>query len=172
MNENVYAPPKAHVADVDASEGLVLAGRGMRLLAAIIDGIIMCIFVYVPLLVTGDMQRSFSEMMRTQNPVDFYAGFVGVGGFLAVIGLLVWAAITFVLVQRNGQTIAKKLLNIKVVRSDGSRASVGRIFWLRNVVNAIIGLIPFYGLIDVLFIFGDRRQCLHDKIADTIVVNA
>jgi uncharacterized RDD family membrane protein YckC len=172
MNSNVYAPPKAHVADVDPSEGLVLAGRGMRLLAAIIDGIIMCIFTYVPLLISGDLQRAAGEMMRTQNPLDFYAGFVGTGGMMALVGLAIWGAITFVLVQRNGQTIAKKLLNIKVVRSDGSKASVGRIFWLRNVVNVIIGLIPFYGLIDVLFIFGDRRQCLHDKIADTIVVNA
>jgi hypothetical protein len=33
-------------------------------------------------------------------------------------------------------------------------------------------IVPFYFLIDVLFIFGERRQCLHDKIADTIVINA
>ena len=60
--------------------------------------------------------------------------------------------------------------------ADGSRASVGRIFWLRNVVNTLITLIPLvgwlYNLVDALFIFTDRRQCLHDKIADTIVVDA
>ena len=80
------------------------------------------------------------------------------------------------LVKRNGQTIGKKLAGIKVVRSDGSKASLGRIFWLRNIVNAIPSAIPFlgslYGLVDHLFIFGDKRQCLHDKIADTVVVTA
>jgi uncharacterized RDD family membrane protein YckC len=79
-------------------------------------------------------------------------------------------------VAANGQTIAKKLLGIKVVRSDGTRATVGRIFWLRNVVNTLISMIPLigglYALVDALFIFTERKQCLHDKIADTIVVNA
>jgi uncharacterized RDD family membrane protein YckC len=79
-------------------------------------------------------------------------------------------------VKRNGQTIAKKWLGIKVVRSDGSPASVGRIFWLRNVVNAIPGFIPLlgavYSLVDHCLIFGERRRCLHDLIADTQVVMA
>lgn len=172
MSSNVYAPPKAPVADIDPAEGLVLAGRGMRLLAVIIDGIITMIFVYVPLLLSGDLKEASARAMQTQDPMAIYSGFVGAGGFMALIGFAIWCAITYVLVQRNGQTIAKKLLNIKVVRSDGSKASVGRIFWLRNVVNALLGIIPFYGLVDALFIFGERRQCLHDKIADTIVVNA
>jgi uncharacterized RDD family membrane protein YckC len=39
-------------------------------------------------------------------------------------------------------------------------------------VNSLIGIIPLYTIIDLLFIFGEQRQCLHDKIADTIVVKA
>jgi uncharacterized RDD family membrane protein YckC len=73
---------------------------------------------------------------------------------------------------RNGQSIAKKLLNIKVVRTDGSPATLGRLIWLRNVVNGLISLVPFYGIIDALFIFGESRQCLHDKIAGTVVLKA
>ena len=173
MNSNVYAPPKAHVADVDASGGLVHAGRGMRLLAAIIDGIITMIFVYVPWLLSGDLQRGIALAQANPNdPAIAAQMFFGTGGLLALIGFAIWGVITYILVARNGQTIAKKLLNIKVVRSDGTKASVARIFWLRNVVNALLGIIPFYGIIDILFIFGERRQCLHDKIADTIVVNA
>jgi uncharacterized RDD family membrane protein YckC len=173
MNSNAYAPPKAHVADIDPAEGLVLAGRGMRLLAVIIDSIIAMIFIYVPWLLSGDIQKGAAMAQANPNdPAAAYAMFFGVGGLLALIGFLVWCAITYVLVQRNGQTIAKKLLNMKVVRSDGSKASVARIFWLRNFVNGLLGIIPFYGLVDALFIFSERRQCLHDKIADTIVVNA
>ena len=96
----------------------------------------------------------------------------GGGLVLALIGLIVWSTITIVLMRRNGQSIGKKATGIKVVRSDGSAASLSRLIWLRNVVNWIISIIPLYGLIDVLFIFGESRQCLHDKIADTIVVNA
>jgi uncharacterized RDD family membrane protein YckC len=92
--------------------------------------------------------------------------------FLCVMGFIAWAWITALLVARYGQTMGKRMLEIKVARSDGSQASLGRIFWLRNVVNYLLGVIPFYGLIDVLFIFGARRQCLHDLIADTIVVRA
>jgi uncharacterized RDD family membrane protein YckC len=72
-------------------------------------------------------------------------------------------------------TIGKKMIGIKVIRKDGSQASLGRIFWLRNVVNLIIAMflpVIYYYVIDPLFIFGERQQCLHDLIADTIVVNA
>jgi uncharacterized RDD family membrane protein YckC len=172
-SSNAYAPPKAPVADIDpAAAEVVLAGRGMRLLAAILDSIIVGILVYAPLIITGDLRSASEAAVRTGDPMAMYSGFFGAGGLIASVACLVWAVITYRLVRANGQTIAKKLLNIKVVRSDGSKAGVGRIFWLRNVVNSILGIIPVYVLIDVLFIFGERRQCLHDKIADTIVVNA
>ena len=61
---------------------------------------------------------------------------LGVGGLLTLVAVIGWAIYTIHLVKRNSQTIGKKLVGIKVVRSDGSHASLGRIFWLRNVVNA------------------------------------
>jgi uncharacterized RDD family membrane protein YckC len=30
---------------------------------------------------------------------------------------------------------------------------------------------PLFGLVNVLFIFGEERRCLHDLAANTIVVN-
>ena len=91
---------------------------------------------------------------------------------VAVLAFFVWLYFTVAYVKANGQTIAKKWLGIKVVRADGSPATLGRIFWLRNFLNIVFSIIPLYGIIDSLFIFGESRQCLHDKIADTIVVNA
>jgi uncharacterized RDD family membrane protein YckC len=108
---------------------------------------------------------------------DYAGALSGIGGALAGIGAIAWLAVTAYLVHKNGQTIGKKIVGIKVVRSHYSRASLGRIFWLRNFVNGLPGAIPVvgnvYGLVDHVFIFvGDRRQCVHDKIADTIVVKA
>jgi len=49
---------------------------------------------------------------------------------------------------------------------------MSRVIFLRNILNGIIGFVPLYGIVDILFIFSDNRQCLHDKLADTIVVKA
>ena len=170
---NLYAPPGAVVADIGGVDALAeRAGPGARLGATILDGIIFSVMVYVPLLVTigFGMDPADLEAGVASNPV-----LIG-GGIITLAGLIAWCWLTIMYVARNGQSIAKKLLDIKVVRPDGSPASLGRIFWLRNVVNWLIGIIPLFGIlyriVDVLFIFAESRQCLHDKIADTIVVKA
>jgi uncharacterized RDD family membrane protein YckC len=165
---NPYAPPRAAVSDIaDPAAGLELAGRGTRLVATILDSIIFMVAVYVPLLVFGG-----DATVTPDGEVDWGPMLGSAGGVVACIGLLVWAWFTYKFVKENGQSIAKKMLGIKVVRSDGSAASVGRIFWLRNVVNGVLSIIPLYGLIDALLIFGETRKCIHDKIADTSVVKA
>jgi uncharacterized RDD family membrane protein YckC len=173
---NAYAPPKANVADVSPGDANTLASRLARLGAAILDGFIVAVLIYTPIIVGGGMGSALGEMMRTSSVMAFWALFVSRAGLVSLLLFIGWAVITFRFVAANGQTIAKKLVGIKVVRSDGSRATVARIFWLRNVVNSLISMIPLlgglYALIDMLFIFTERRQCLHDKIADTIVVDA
>jgi uncharacterized RDD family membrane protein YckC len=164
---NPDAPPRSNVQDgEDFAEP---ADRIIRLAAYILDGIIAGAMIYFPFFVVAMLARPID----TNAELDVFRDSVFlIGGALALVGAVVWAWLTILFVARNGQTIAKKLVGIKVVRSDGSRASLGRIFWLRNVVNGLLRIIPLYGLIDILFIFGERRQCLHDMIADTIVVRA
>jgi uncharacterized RDD family membrane protein YckC len=41
---------------------------------------------------------------------------------------------------------------------------------MRAWVNFLLGVIPFYWLVDVLFIFRDDQRCIHDLIASTRVV--
>jgi uncharacterized RDD family membrane protein YckC len=154
----------------DPDEVAALAGRGARLGAASLDSVIAMCLIYGPLLLGALIGRLMGIGFEDGN--EAAATVFGIGGIGALIGLIVWIVITWRLVSRNGQTIAKKMLNIKVVRRDGSPASLGRIFWLRNVVNGLLGIIPLYGLVDILFIFADDRQCLHDKLADTMVVEA
>ena len=168
IQPNPYAPPKAEVSDANSSETQELAGRGERLAAAILDTIIVMVVIGLPLVIGMDWNAASAG--NWQN------AFGPIGASLAGLTSLAYIGVTIYLVSKNGQTVAKKMLGIKVVRSDGSRASLGRIFWLRNVVNGIPGAIPYignvYSLVDSLFIFNDQRQCIHDKIADTIVVKA
>jgi uncharacterized RDD family membrane protein YckC len=155
-----------------------LADRGTRLLAASIDELIL-LAISLPMLL-GALPALFAMVAGRADPalIDPFAllraTLGGPGTIITVIALLIWCAVTAWLVAANGQSIGKRLVGIKVVRTDGSRASFPRIFFLRNVVNALPNLLPYVGwlyqLVDPLLIYQDSRQCLHDKIADTIVV--
>lgn len=80
-----------------------------------------------------------------------------------------------VLLARYGQTVGKRIIGLRIVRTDGSRASLGRLFWLRWVIPSILGFVPLlgwlFGLADALTVFSDDRRTLHDRIADTIVID-
>jgi uncharacterized RDD family membrane protein YckC len=166
---NPYAPPRGEVRDFEIYDELELAGRGARLGAFFLDGIIAALMIYVPaLIVLAVAGRLDSALDPAAATID--VNLFGIAGLMCLCGFIAWAWITALLVARNGQTIGKRMVDIKVVRSDGSPASLGRIFWLRNVVNWLLSVIPLYGIVDLLFIFGVRQQCIHDLIADTIVI--
>jgi uncharacterized RDD family membrane protein YckC len=167
---NPYAPPRAAVRDVaDPGARAMLAERGTRLGAAILDSFAFFGMVYGPILVFGLISASAGSSMTESNAVN---AVFGMGLVAALAGFAVWCAITVKYIRQNGQSIGKKICGIKVVRRDGTPVTFARLFWLRNFVTWIISLVPLLGLVDSLFIFGESRQCLHDKIADTIVVVA
>ena len=161
-----------------------LAERGSRLLAATLDELIL-LAISLPMiigaipamvaLVGGAVGGEADvESLDTMSVLRTMVG--GPGTTITVLALIAWCVITAWLVATNGQSIGKRLVGIKVVRTDGSRASFARIFLLRNVVNGLPNLLPYVGwlyqLIDPLLIYQESRQCLHDRIADTIVVRA
>ena len=92
---------------------------------------------------------------------------------LAVLGLVIYQ---LMMLHRQGQTIGKRAMKVRIVRTDGSHCGIGRLIALRWLVPALIGAIPLVGglfsLLDPLMIFRENRLCLHDNIADTKVVQA
>lgn len=171
---NPYAAPASEVRDIiPPEEAVQLAGRLERLGAYILDALIGGVMVYLPAIVIVG-PASLVGILQNPQTANTSAFMGGLGA--AVVGLLVWLGITIHLVRKNGQTIGKRILDIKVARKDGSRASLGRIFWMRNVIIVLLSAIPFVGfvvaLLDNLLIFRASRQCLHDQIADTIVIAA
>jgi uncharacterized RDD family membrane protein YckC len=166
---NPYAPPLASVHDIPEShETNAPADRETRLGAALLDGIIFVAMVYVPFFFTV----MFGRVAKAGAGSGAADPMVILGIVLNLVGFAAWCWLTISRMRANGQSIAKKYLGIKVVRTDGSPVSLGRLIWLRNVVNLLLGILPFYGIVDPIFIFGESRRCLHDKIADTIVVKA
>ena len=163
---NPYAPPTATVADVGDHAGAEprLAERGTRLGASMIDGLVM-LLLFAPAI--ADAASPAILLWAEAHPVvdRIIWGIAGLMGFFAVNGY--W-------LHTRGQSVGKRLLGIRIVRSTGERATLSRIIFARYVPTQAVGMVPvigmLYALIDILFIFGDSRQCLHDRIADTIVV--
>ena len=161
--------------DVETPEGVALqlrcAGVVPRALAWLLDLMVRGAVIVALSTVMG-LLGGMANMKDARNMEMGVAIGIGVG-VLCFIGVVAWNC---VLLHRRGQTIAKKLLGIRVVRKDGSRCGLTRIFFARYLPVTVLGLIPFVGglvsLVDALLIFRDDRRCLHDEIADTIVVRA
>lgn len=123
------------------------AGRGQRLIAALIDG---ALSAGPYLLVT-----SGSDASR-------------LGGIALFLALVV---VQCVLLARDGQTIGKRLLKARIVRvdTDENGGFVTNVL-MRSLVASIPNILGLYWLADCLFIFREDRRCLHDRIAGTKVV--
>ena len=118
-----------------------LAGRGDRFLAAIVDGVIYLV------------------------PYILIFAFDPVIGGLLLLAVFVYQ---IVLLTKDGQTVGKKARGIRIVRMQtGANGGFVTNVLLRLIVNGLLGLIPLYGLVDILFIFRSDRRCIHDMIAGT-----
>ena len=161
---NPYAAPEAPGPAPDLDDMPVfLAGRGTRLGAAIIDAIVVSV-VNVPLQFAIGI---FDDFPNVELPLEQLA-------VSTAIGFSVWFAIQgYFLTQ--GQTVGKRMLSIRMVDRHTNRPpSLGRLVGLRYLPTTAIGLIPGIGslliIVDVLFIFGSEKRCIHDHIAGTKVI--
>ncbi|MCU7824574.1 RDD family protein [Kitasatospora sp. DSM 101779] len=92
------------------------------------------------------------------------------------LGYLLWLVYGGLMLSRDGQTLGKKLMKVRVAMLvDGSVPSPAAA-WTRAAVFVVPALICCGGLwwpIDGLFGVFDKpyRQCIHDKAAKTVVVS-
>ncbi len=171
---NPYDAPDAQMDDAQ-DEDYVLTSRLRRLGAALLDGIaflvvalVAMLFAFFAMLLSGvSMQAVLSGASAAEGVMALFIGLISIG-FLALMLLnLIWW-------HRYGQSVGKRMLGIKIVRTDGSRCGLRRIILYRGLPIQLLSLIPLIGafipLIDSLFIFQHSRKCIHDMIADTVVV--
>ena len=87
----------------------------------------------------------------------------------ATVGFLIIPFLYFVLLEgMSGATIGKRLTGIRVRRKDGGKISYGTAA-LRHFGRIISTLIFMLGYL--LAFIDSKRQALHDKVANTMVLN-
>ncbi len=151
--------------DGDTQE-IEAASRWSRLAARLVDTLVWLAplpFVFFPCL----------------GPILVLAGILGI--FVAQVYLLVTRA----------QTLGKKAMGIYIMRTDGRIPHIGWLLVREFAIPAIALFLQFFGtrdrspsgqvlitlgslvyLVDVIFIFGPTRRCLHDYLAGTHIVKA
>jgi len=75
------------------------------------------------------------------------------------------------LISTRGQSIGKFLLGMRIVADGGRNPGFLQGVVLRNWLRALLSMLPFFALLDALFILGDSHRCIHDYIANTYVMN-
>ncbi|UQA59579.1 RDD family protein [Polyangium aurulentum] len=163
-NVNPYAPPEARDFDIDspnAFEPQLLASRGSRLGARLIDGLLQYAAAF--LIGTG-VRLALGLPRRSLNEagVDTYV--------LGAFAWLVPLSVQWYLTATTGQSIGKRLLGLKIVKMDGSPVDFVSGVILREWIGRLIDSVTCG--IGTLMIFGDQQRCLHDHVASTKVILA
>ena len=163
-DNNVYSTPQSQLVDqVDDSEK-PLASRWARLGASIIDSIIMMLVVMPVMYFTG----GFDGVVEGVQPGFVYMFSMG------ILSFIVFFVINYRFLVANGQTIGKKVLEIKIVDLNGNVPVFQPQLLIRYAVYILPGQIPVVGTIfsfvNVLFIFTKEKRCIHDLVAKTKVV--
>ena len=172
---NPYAPPT--VESSFRSEAMVtgapLATLGQRLGASLLDGV-AALVAFLPLILAIGSSAFFEAAQGKEPSVESIEPNVGLMGLSGILFLVLLVINLMWLIQR-GQTIGKRIVGIRIagLESDANPGGVKTVL-LRGIVNGIIGAVPgvgaFYSLVDILFIFGKDRRCLHDLLASTRVI--
>jgi uncharacterized RDD family membrane protein YckC len=140
----------------------------VRLGARLIDGFCMTVVIIIGALLASVFAGMTADGSGGEPSTAELILFLSVFFFPALcLAMYQWAW-----TASEGKTIGKKLLGIRIASksSDGPPGFFFGVF-MRTWVNSFLAsLIPFYGLVDVLFIFGEEGRCLHDRLAGTIVL--
>ena len=166
MENEVYKAPESDlVSDELDQEFSELASRWRRLGASIIDTLVLLLCLVPIMVFTGYL----SGIMEGEEPS------FAVSLLYSVISILIFIGINFHFLNKYGQTIGKRALDIRIVAADGSQAVMSNHILKRYLVYFLPNQVPIIGgifaLVNILCIFRKDRRCLHDLFAKTKVVN-
>jgi uncharacterized RDD family membrane protein YckC len=161
--DNVYSPPAA---DLETSQGSILASRWARLAGSLVDGIVSMIILGPVMYFTGFWERAMSGEVPILDTIIY-----------GLLGLVVYLVLNGYLLSKHGQTIGKLVLGTKIISVETNEIlPLWKVFVVRYLPLAVLANLPLIGplivMIDSLFIFRKDKRCVHDLIAGTKVIKA
>lgn len=149
---NVGVQPQIHVTQQVYYQH---SGFGTRLLALIVDGIII--------LITTFFLNLIIQLATGQSP-DY-----GEGSIFQLLAALVALVYSIALLTLYGATLGKMLLHIRVVNNNFQKASFFQVLKRETIGKILSGIAYNLGYLWVAF--DDKKQAWHDKIAKTYVIH-
>lgn len=164
------APPPGYAATAQAPfVATGYAGFWRRVVAYFIDALIMCVLYIVLALVLGGTLGAI--LGGAEVPDDVFQRIFDSPGLAVVLqicsALMVWLYMALQESSRAQATLGKRALGCRVTDTSGNRISFGRATG-RHFSKILSGLILGIGFIMVGLT--QRKQGLHDKIAETLVL--
>jgi uncharacterized RDD family membrane protein YckC len=150
-------------------QNLPFAGVGTRLIAQIIDGLILGFvlsLIIVPIVGVGVFSESMELYENDTAVAAMIAAIIVPIILLAIAGPIIYE--TVMISSAKQATLGKIIMKIKVVDEQGQRltfgASLGRAV-VKNVTSSMCILLWLWPL------FNDKEQALHDLVAKDYVVH-
>lgn len=186
MSENPYASSATILKQEEQHpHEIVLASRFRRVIARFIDALLEGLFYWAFVTLPPGVSDLLSQTNGTDS-IPQSAHWVYDPWLWWVIpdfsleSLVYWLisiGITFIcqayLLAQYGQTIGKRVLKIKIVSENGyKKPTLSRSFVVRECGIYVLNWIPILAIVELLWIFGESRKCLHDHWSSTIVINA
>lgn len=168
------APPGWGAQSYGAPPQPAYAGMGKRLLAHIIDGILVGLggipgWIVMMIFVVGAASTTDSRGRMSDDAAGAMVGGMMLGYLLIFGGTIILWLFNVYLLGRDGATLGKRWLKMKVVDPAGQPLGFGKAF-LRELVKHLLG-----GLCFLLFlwpVFDKDKQGLWDKLFNTHVYDA
>ena len=144
------------------------AGFVTRAAAYALDRLIVFGIAFVIMMVIDYFLRLFGADQWLANLSEDSMAWAVLAILLSTLGinLLVSIGYNIGFWLLSGQTPGKRMLGVRVLRTDGTRLRLGNA--LRRQVGYWISSILYLGFLWILF--DNRRQGVHDKLAGTMVV--
>ena len=150
---------------------LSIASRSRRLAATLIDLLLVpsLTIILVMVLDVAEQADDFTDQWWILHVL-----IIAICSYLTLNGYTLW---------KSGQTLGKKILNIATVvnqpKADDNFEFLRVPFWKLITIRALFFPLLFFSIIpplvwvpalDIIWIFGRQRRCLHDYFCGTVVV--